>query len=262
MKRQCKKGNITSMNARFLYRAGSLLLFSVTLWLPAPAASNASAALAPEAAAVARSFLFAFTRNDREAIREMVPESLGLRYGPCPFAQMPVLKNPRVDNRVGAIEFTGAMTDPGLPNKGMVVLRFYEQDGEIKWLVRQIYWYPRLPPNADLPDRSPTEADRKQEPDAVAAATAFLQAWRAGDYQKMDALTFRWWEVERRPPKWVKMTGADLSVRPTTLNGTRVDFIAKLRLGGILPKRVQGNLWLVEEDGCWRVRPVTFAFWF
>ena len=262
MKRPCKKGNITSMSAKLLYRAGSLLLFSVALWLPTPAASGASPALAPEAGAVARDFLFAFTRNDREAIKGMVPESLPLRYGPCPFGQTLVLKNPRVDNRVAAIEFTGAMTDPGLPNKGAMVLRYYEQDGEIKWLMRQIYWYPRLPPNADVPDRSPTEADRKQEPDAMAAATAFLQAWRARDYRKMDTLTFRWWEVERRPPKWVKMTGAELTTCPTNLDGTRVDFIAKLRVGGILPKRVQGNLWLVEEDGCWRVRPVTFAFWF
>lgn len=262
MKRSCKKGNITNMSATLLRRILFLSFFSATLSLPAAAPSHASSTLPPEAAAVARSFLFAFTRNDREAIKGMVPESLRLRYGPCPFGQMLVLKNPRVDNRVGAIEFTGTMTDPGLPNKGAIVMRYYEQDGETKWLVRQIYWYPRLPPNADVPERSPTEADRKQEPAAMAAAKAFLRAWGEGDYERMEALTFRWWEVERRPPKWVKMTGAELNIRPTTLNGTRVDFIAKLRVGGILPKRVQGNLWLVEEEGCWRVRPVTFAFWF
>jgi len=250
------------MRATLLHRMLFLSFFSAILSLPAAGASNACAALTPEGAAVARGFLFAFTRNDREAIRGMVPESLRLRYGPCPFAHMPVLKNPRVDNRVGAIEFTGSMTDPGLPTKGAMVMRYYEQDGEIKWLVRQIYWYPRLPPHADLPERSPTEADRKQEPDAVAAAKAFLEAWEEGDYERMDELTFRWWEVERRPPKWVKMTGAEMNARPTTLDGTRVDFIAKLRIGGILPKRVQGNLWLVKENGSWRVRPVTFAFWF
>jgi hypothetical protein len=41
-----------------------------------------------------------------------------------------------------------------------------------------------------------------------------------------------------------------------------VDFTAKLRLLGALSRDVDGTLWLVHEDGQWRVRPLTVAFVF
>ena len=65
----------------------------------------------------------------------------------------------------------------------------------------------------------------------------------------MDAWTFHWWTNDRKPPKWVKMASASLENRPTTLGGLRVDFVAKLKVVGVLPKRVRGTMWLVEEDG-------------
>jgi hypothetical protein len=78
----------------------------------------------------------------------------------------------------------------------------------------------------------------------------------------MDGLTFHWWEVPRKPPKWVTMKRADLTARPTTLNGLRVEFVAHLTMARIVPKEILGNLWLVQEDGAWRVRPLTFTFLF
>jgi hypothetical protein len=75
-------------------------------------------------------------------------------------------------------------------------------------------------------------------------------------------MTFHWWERDRDPPKWVKMKHVGLTRHPTALDGIRVGFDAKLKVIGILTRRVKGDLWLVEEDGCWRVRPLTFSFAF
>ncbi len=216
----------------------------------------------PAAERVARDFLFAFSRNDREAIAKMLPERLENLYGPCPFLRMPALSKPRADTRTGAIDFRGPALDPGLPGKGTMILRLVEEDGIRTWRVRQIYWYEELPPEASLPDRSPTAADRAEEPRLRRAAEDFLEAWLAADHQRMDGLTFHWWEVPRRSPKWVTMRGANLSARAATLGGLRIDFVAKLRVLRVIPKNVAGNVWLVEEDGEWRVRPLTFTFFF
>lgn len=211
---------------------------------------------------VARNFLHAFSRNDRDAVGALLPKRLENLFGPCPYAEMPRLTKNRVDSRVAALDFHGPMVDPGMPGKGTIIMRLVHEDGLRAWRVRQIYWYENLPPKADLPDRSPTAADRAQEPRVRAAATEFIEAWQSGDYQRMDALTFHWWEIERDPPKWVELTGADLTARRSPLGGLRVDFMAELRILRVLPKRVRGHLWLVQENGAWRVRPLPFSFFF
>jgi hypothetical protein len=239
-----------------------LIALAVTLGQPSEGEPGASVPMPPAAEKVARDFLFAFSRNDRNAIKSMLPERLENLYGPCPFARMPTLTKPRADTRVGVVDFQGPMVDSGLPRKGTIVLRLVEENGVRTWRVRQIYWYEELPREAKLPDKSPTAADRAQEPAVRRAATDFIEAWQAAEYERMDGLTFHWWEVPRRQPKWVKMTGASLTARATTLNGLRVDFVAKLRVARVLPRSVAGNVWLVEEDGEWRVRPLTFSFFF
>jgi hypothetical protein len=241
----------------------TLIIIGVAAALAQPNGKPAeSAPLPAPAAKVARDFLFAFSRNDRDAIGEMLPEKIDNLYGPSPFARMPELAKARADTRTGAIDFKGKMSDPGLPSKGTIILRLVEEDGVRCWRVRQVYWYKDLPPEADLPDTSPTSADRKQEPAIREAAVNFISAWIAKDYQAMDRLTFHWWEVPRKPPKWVTMKSASLAARPTTLDGLRVEFVAHLTMARIVPKEVQGNLWLVQEDGQWRVRPLTFTFLF
>jgi len=245
-----------------LARAGKVLPALALSLLAGPAALGAAPVLPPEAAKVARAFLFAFARNDRDAIQSMIPTDLANLYGPTPFARMPYLSKPRADGRVGALDFEGKMSDPGLPGKGTIVLRFVEEDGVKAWRVRQIYWYEKLPPEAEIPDKSPTSADRRQEPNLREAAKEFIHYWLAIDYRQMDRLVFHWWEVDRKPPKWVNMTDADLEARPTTLSGSRVDFVATLKVLRVVPKTVCGTFWLVQENGAWRVRPLTFAFLF
>lgn len=225
-------------------------------------APERTAPLPAPAAKAARSFLYAFAQNDRDTISSLLPKELKNLYGPCPFAGMPELSKPRADTRTGAIDFRGRMADPSLPSKGTIILRLVEEDGIRAWRVRQLYWYSALPPEADIPKESTSAEDRRQEPAIRAAAAEFIEQWRSGDYERMDQLTFHWWEVPRDPPKWVKMNETDLTARPTQLDGLRVDFVAHLRVMRVIPKDVRGNLWLVQEDGSWRVRPLTFSFLF
>jgi hypothetical protein len=236
---------------------------SAALALQSPGLSASAPTDLPAAAdEAARRFLYAFSRNDRTAISGMLPVQLSNLYGESPFAETPKLLKARVKKRVAGVNFSGPMVDPALPRTGIIVLRRVEENGRRAWRVRQIYWYEELPRGAKLPEKSPTRADRAQEPEVLKAAEDFLNAWRAEDYERMDELTFHWWKVERDPPKWVKMTGVSFETRPTTLNGLRVDFEAKLKIARILTKRVEGNLWLVEEEGRWCVRPLTFSFEF
>ncbi len=242
-------------------RARGPALALVCLWLAWAAGAQAQP-LPSEARQVGERFLYAFSRNDRDAISAMIPKRAENLFGPCPFDRMPSLRKPRADGRVGAVEFRGKMSDPGLPAKGIVILRLMEEGGTKIWRVRQIYWYDELPKGAEIPERSPTDADRRQEPRLREAAKRFIHHWLAGNFDEMAGLVFRWWEVDRRPPKWVRMTRVELKARPTTLDGIRVDFKAKLKILRILPRTVRGNIWLVKEDGVWRVRPLTFAFFF
>lgn len=218
--------------------------------------------LPAEAAEVARAFLLAFSRNDRPAVRAMLPKKDEDLYGPCPFSRMPSLSRPRADGRVGAIEFFGRAVDPGLPDQGIIILRGEEEGGRKRWRVRQIYWYDELPKGADIPQESPTSADKRQEPALREAALEFLRGWLRRDYAKMSQFTFKWWEIPRRPPTWVKMTRVEVTGRPTTLDGIRVSYQATLKVAKLLPKQVTGDLWLVNENGRWRVRPLTLSMEF
>ncbi len=172
---------------------------------------EAAVSLPPEAAQVARDFLFAFSRNDRDRIQTMLPKRLENLYGPCPFARMPELRNPRADTRAAAIDFEGPMADTGLPNKGIIMLRLVEEEGRRGWRVRQIYWYQKLPPEAEIPERSATPADRAQEPLVRQAAEDPARRGAAPDAVPVpDA--YRSWGLARFFPAnvkfvWERLTG-------------------------------------------------------
>ena len=230
---------------------------------PRGQAASARQTLSPEAQKVAKDFLYAFSRNDRDAISALLPKQLHHLYGPSPFARMPSLTKARADGRAGAIEFQGGRSDPAMPDQGVIVLRRMTEGTGTVWRVRQLYWYDELPPEAgQVPDESKTKADRAEEPRIRQAAMDFLHDWIAKDFQKLDKRVFHWWEVDRKPPKWVKMTDLDLRPPVTSLDGLKVSFRADLRVLRALPKRVDGCIWLVQEDGLWRVRPLTVVFWF
>ncbi len=219
--------------------------------------------LPAEAQKVAEEFVYAFAQNDRPKITTLLPTKARYRYGPSPFTKMPTLTKPRADGSAGAVEFAGGRGDTGLPDKGMIVLRrVREANGQTGWQIRQIYWYDELPKDAQVPDKSPSEKDKKEEPKIEAATTRFLKDWIGGEYDKLDGQVFHWWEIQRKPPKWIKMSSVMFKDPVPSLGGYRVEFVAKLKVLGAIPKTVNGTLWLVEEDGKWRVRPLTMAFSF
>jgi len=235
-------------------------LVTACAFAPLPAAQTAG--LTPDAERVARGFVTAFSVNDRATIQSMLPKSPQNLYGPCPFAKMPQISKPRADGRVAAVDFSGVMADLDLPRQGIIVLRLVEEGASKTWKVRQLYWFTDLPAEAQIPDKSATAADRRQEPAVRKAAIEFIGAWSRKKWDVVEKLTFQWWRIHRRPPKWVKLTRVDVVGKPTTLDGLRVDFDATLRFAGLLPKSVHGNFWLVKEEGAWRVRPITFSLLF
>ncbi len=224
-----------------------------------PAAPEAAPGLVPESLATA--FLTAFCNNDRAAIGAMLPKSLPARYGPCLFSHLPALSNARVNGTTGMVDFEGPMLDADLPTKGMITFRRCPEGEGAIWRVRQIYWYRTRPPEAKarLEKRAIRPADVEAEPVLLRAATDFLTAWLAGDYQAVDRGVFRWWDVPRAKPRWVKLARLDVQRRSAAPDSVRIDFGARLRLAGLMPKQVKGSLWLVQEEGQWRVRPLSMA---
>src|SRR5512136_2374545 len=100
----------------------AILLLLLAGALLSGAASSAPATLPPEAAKLAKEFLFAFSRNDRDKITEMLPRRLADRYGPCPFAGVPAVTKILVDGSSATVRFEGP-AEGGMPGKGVLVLR-------------------------------------------------------------------------------------------------------------------------------------------
>ena len=239
-----------------------LLLLAAALIPGAAWAVPTQTTLPPEATKAAIAFLCAFSRSDGDTMSKMVPEKLADRYGPCPFTHLPELSKPCADTTMGTLRFAGPSVDPTLPAKGVISLHKESQEGKTVWRVRQIYWYNELPPKANLPESSPTEADRKQEPAIEEAARKFLTQWIAGDYQGLDRHVAYWWKRNRKPSKWVKTSGVEVTRSVASLGGIRVDARVTVKVVGVVTRRVDGTLWLVKEDGVWKVRPLTLAFFF
>jgi hypothetical protein len=240
------------------------LFLLVAALLPSGAAwaAPAQTTLPPEATKVATDFLYAFSRSDGDTMSKMVPEKLADRYGPCPFSRVPTLSKPCADTTIGTIRFTGPSVDPTLPAKGVISLHKESEDGRTVWRVRQIFWYNELPPKANLPESSPTAADRKQEHAIEEATRRFLTQWMSGDYQGLDRHVAYWWKRNRKPSKYVKATGVEVERAVASLGGVRVDARATVKVVGVITRRVDGTLWLVKVDGVWKVRPLTLAFFF
>lgn len=111
--------------------------------------------------AVAKAFVAAFCSNDRSVVSAMLPKSLRNLYGPCLCSRMPVLSNPRVNGRMGMVDFEGPMLDADLPTKGLMTFRLVDDGNAKAWRIRQIYWYHAVPAEAKtrLAKPAPTADD-------------------------------------------------------------------------------------------------------
>lgn len=215
----------------------------------------------PEAEAAARAFVGALLSGDRDTLRLLVPESLPLRFGACPFAEMPDFQTPSVTwsrNRA-YVAFAGHVSRPGFPQRGLIKLRYFPNDG---WKVHHFFWYDTLPGDIVPPSHS-DRLGREQSPVVAEFVRRYVAAWMAKDYTALNEMTYDWVSIGRGTD-YEKVTLRTLQVRSRELeNGeVRVDIAAKLRVDtGIVkvPYRANGFFLAVKENGEWKIQPHSLA---
>ena len=238
------------------------LLVPLLLALLLAHVSAALGTLDPEAEKAARGYLTALARNDRPTMKRLSPSQPADFYGPFMFAQLPSLENPRVDSHRAAVDFEGKSIDPDLPSQGIITLVKLDDRTTDAWVVRQVLWYDekRLPVGVQVPKKSVTSADQRQEPQVFRSARSFLLAWQNGDYQQMEYLHYDWLSRERKPPKSVKLRSLSLREAGRLEGAIKVTFEARLTLLGFIPYRAKGLVYVLKEGDAWKVRGNNVSF--
>jgi len=212
-----------------------------------------AAGLPKDVEQAATDYVKALAMRDSKTLRELTPTSLALRYGPCPFAEMPKFGKPKVDGHRAAIEFTGKTTSRDLPPKGAIMLTLVE-DGKVRWQVRDAYFFEQLPSGLRMPAHSVTRKDAAQEKEVLKSAETYVRAWMAKEYETVARYSFDWIGYKAsKPPRW-KFGGAKLSgreIRPGEYNVKVVAMVVVLR---VIPREFEGTIRVLKEDGRWKVR--------
>jgi hypothetical protein len=209
---------------------------------------------------VARQFIQALIVRDVATLSRLSPTNPKNLFGPCLFKAMPKFSNPRVKGHKGGLDFQGKSTLADLADRG--VMSFTKVDHEKPaWRVRQFFWYEKPPLGASIPGKSPTAADRKQEPYLDDSARVFIGAWLKGDYRTMQRYYFDWVRHKpRHPPRGIKLNDVKLDAKRMANGEYRVSFTARLTVYKVVPRTVDGVLFAVNEDGHWKMRVTTFSF--
>jgi hypothetical protein len=209
---------------------------------------------------VARQFVAALVVRDNRVLDRLSPTEPRNLFGPCMFKAMPTFSKPRVNGHKGGLDFEGKAIFSDLADKG--VIAFTKMDDETPvWRVRQFFWYEKPPLGANVPDRSPTAADRKQEKYLDDAARVFIGAWLKGDYQTMERYYYDWVRHKpKNPPRGIKLRSISADAKRLPNGEYRVDFTASLTVYTVVPRTVSGILFAVKEGGQWKMRATTFSF--
>jgi len=208
---------------------------------------------------VALSFMKAWAAADKQALAKLTPATPAARFGPCLFASLPVLSQPRVDAHRAAVDFAGKARD-GLPSRGIIVLtRVDEEPAQYRWKVRQILWMGQRALGVRVPRRSVTKADQAQEAAVLRAAQAYLQAWAKHDYQAMERLWYDRLKNQSKPRSYFRLRSAEFTASPTREGELKVGFTAKVTVLRVVPQTVTGTFYMLKEGGEWKVRSHTLA---
>ena len=209
---------------------------------------------------VARRFIRALVVRDVNTLSRLSPSQPKNQFGPCLFKAMPKFSKPRVKGHKGGLDFQGKTTLAGLADKG--VMSFTKVDHEKPaWRVRQFFWYEKLPLGANIPSKSPTAVDRKQEQYLDDSAKAFIGAWLKRDYKTMQRYYFDWVRHKpNHPPRGIRLGDISLDARRMPNGEYRVNFTAGLTVYRVVPRTVEGVLFAVNEGGHWKMRATTFSF--
>jgi len=247
----------------FLLLLGAAFLLAWNSESAKSAVSDAAGAADPAAVEAAKRYLHALASGDKKSLRLLTPKRLANFYGPCLFKEMPALSNPRVKGHRGLIDFEGKSTDPALPSQGTIALTLRDSRKFDRWQVRAVIWKGGSSLSLNPFEYSSTEADRIQEGQVRASATKYLCAWLQQDWATMDHLTYDW--LNRKKPMkgefYIRSLALESALRPE--GSVRVEFTARisprLPLIGLFRHTARGLLYMVKEEGEWKVRGMTAA---
>jgi hypothetical protein len=232
------------------------LIFGIALAaLAATSAVFADPGAESQARAAAEKYLRALVASDRPTMRELTPRELANKFGPCPFTSMPRFEPMRVDAHAAGVMFRSVTDDPDLPETGAVTLTMLDGPDPSRWRVRQVVWFDALPPGLKIPAKSVTSKDRAQEAAAIAATKAYISAWMKGDYVAMSKLHYDW--LSRTPlskPVTGELKSVEMTVKALGGDEYKVRFKAKVIFYRVVPIIREGVVYVLKENGQWRVR--------
>ena len=221
-----------------------------------PAAAQPALIFDREAEQVARAYLKAKAETDTDVLARLRPAELANKFGPSLFLAMPRVDKPRADAHRGVVEFSGKCAE-GLPGTGVIdMAKVDEGPAADRWKVQQIFWTNRVP---GLPKRSVTKQDAAQEKLLISAAQRYLAAWLQGDYATMSRLHYDKLSTRNKGKSYFALRSASFNPKPTSWGELRVSFQAKVVIAKILPKTVNGDFYMLKEEGRWKVRGNAFT---
>lgn len=208
---------------------------------------------------VAKRFITAYLRQDTPTVRQCIPTKFDNLFGPYPFVGAVTLARPKVHKTQALVEFTATIAEKQIPSRGGILL--HEQDGV--WRVRQVLYYDRVPRIFNLPTKSTTAKDQRQEPEVKRVAEKFLDKWKAGDRKTMEMLWSDW--TDRNQDKVQGLTTSDLVVKAgaKVWNAPYYTYTVKVsyKLGPLVYSIVlKGGVILDQEGDQWKVRPNELVF--
>ncbi|MHB9025903.1 MAG: hypothetical protein ACYC7E_17320 [Armatimonadota bacterium] len=208
---------------------------------------------------VSQKFLKAFLTRDMDAVRDVVPTKPQHLFGPYLFNETLKLNGPKVDDDEAAIDFTANVGDSRYPRQGAFLLKKHNNT----WYMRHVFFFDKIPIYLQLPRKSVTPADQKQEPRVKEAATDFLAAWKRNDCGTMHDLWYNWTKYNKPRRNNFYMSNLSLTTTKNVWKDVYIKYSAKLSYKwGLLSYSVNfnGGLTMVEENGDWKVRPLTLIF--
>lgn len=208
-----------------------------------------------------QTYITAYARNDYAKLRPLFPTKDENLFGPYLFDGMPTLKQPKVDESQALVEFTALVKDDKLLKQGGILFKRHKG----VWLVRQVLFYEKIPAIFNLPKKSVTDADRRNEPEVSRLCTQFLKAWQRGDTAEVVKLSHRWEQRDGDINKGMSVSPVEITPSTTKWGESFVKYKTKLTYKwGILSYSMQfnGGFIMVKENGKWKIRGNIMVLYF
>jgi len=210
---------------------------------------------------IIQEYFTAYVRNDYAKIRPRLPAQDENIFGPFMFDGVPTFQRPKVSDTKALVEFTAKINDNKFPDKGGILLMKRDEG----WLVRQVLFYDKVPAIFNLPKKSITEEDRKNEPIVAKTCDEFIQAWKRGDTKEVLKRWHRWMDRDDDLNKGMSITNYEFTGATTQWKEPFARYSARLTYRwGILSysMKFDGGFVMVKEKGIWKVRGNIMVLYF